>query len=834
MAITAGQVVSGSRTSTPNPLVLTVSAFSAGSLAVICSYSRADALDMITGIVQTGVTWTKAVDNIPVGSVNTGVEIWYAWNISGGGGTSISITYAGAGTQSSAAVVQEFPGARTASNPFKNSNSGSQSTAPPSPFGSVSAGVDDLVVTAFGVANNGTLSISSGGFTISQQLATGGSAGRLGFFRKISAGASESGTAGHTAGNTGWAMATFAAATVDINESDSITATEDLEASTSYIRTASDIIANTDAVTRELQSDRSVSDIVAVTDSSIPDELFDRAPLDSIVVTENLSKSAFYDKILSDSILILDTSDSNSEFLFRTENIGTETPEYSEVLDLTGPGLPVGWSAVSQDTGSDPTFNGTMVTNPGANGRSYIFKQPYGQDFVNGILIDFTITDCDVLMGAGPDSLEILARMFLGDFGQMTLLINAGPDPHIRFTSTNSIVPLLIGESLEINVRISIKQESDVFITRLYLGYNNTNNREITPVILQQTIETPAYTTAIDSIIIGNASNASYGFTFSNISIKNGSDPNEYYAFSEINGIDPIQAELSGGDKIRIFGTDLDAGAVDLNLDDLTWISNASQDGGDINVISNKLQLELDSGGNPGVRGIAKFGIPLTADLIGGSDFSFDVEIDATYIDNKPSFELILFGVEIKIGNSSFILEFVTSTTTGAIARVLNKSGNNIVTDTAGTTLFEQSLFTITKNTYTIRLITFNGKVILFVDGTERIVLGINSGPAIPIIYNKSAQVLNLVTYVDSIQLKPLILVGENPMIDTDTGRLLVSGSLPEGNNVGDTAIQIRGVGGDENSPVEIEYLQPDQEFALAEGQNIALYLTEPIIKQKP
>jgi hypothetical protein len=92
-------------------------------IAVITAAGQYQTTGQVTGISETGATWTKAVAQGSKGQCDT--EIWYANNVSGAS-TSITITQSASGYMS--AVVAEYSGLATSSvldKTASNSNSGS-------------------------------------------------------------------------------------------------------------------------------------------------------------------------------------------------------------------------------------------------------------------------------------------------------------------------------------------------------------------------------------------------------------------------------------------------------------------------------------------------------------------------------------------------------------------------------------------------------------------------------------------------------------------------------------------------------------------------------------
>lgn len=519
---------------------------------------------------------------------------------------------------------------------------------------------------------------------------------------------------------------------------------------------------------------------------------------------------------------------------FRIISRGVITPPtYTDDLDLSGPGLPSGWVTFV----TIPTFNGEMVT---ITPRSGIISL-MAPDPLNGSLLDFIISDTSINMGNDTDTDVVIAETFSGVRDvKAAVILNAGPNPEIGLsTSTSkSRIPLPMGDIAKLRVRLTLYHESTeigfIYLAKLYVGFNNSISREVTVNILQQTTEAEPYSGGINSYRIGLLTNSNFSITFSKIAILESTDPNLYYKKSLTTSVIPTEGQLIGGDKITILGEDLDNKIVDINFSDLTWLSDLSQDGGIISGASNKLELHLSSSGNPNVRSITRFGFPLSADFIGGSHLSFDINFDSALLINKPTFEVILYAFEIRIGNLSFIVEFVTSTTLGSIIRILNKNGYDIINLIAGTILFEQTLSEISKDNYNIRVIVIGSTVYFYLDGSFQFKSGMGDGPAVINMYNKSAQAIDLVTYVNNLILRPAISVGNNPVIDVNnTDPILLSYALPTGDNIGETPIIIRGINCDVVALSDINYLQPPQELLLAETRDLSLYLTNPILKKR-
>jgi hypothetical protein len=440
-------------------------------------------------------------------------------------------------------------------------------------------------------------------------------------------------------------------------------------------------------------------------------------------------------------------------------------------------------------------------------------------------------------MGSGSDSNVTIANI-ISDTNDVNINVelNAGPNPEIGLstTSAKSRIPLPLGDPAKIRVRLVLMNDGSNYIAKLFVGFDNNTGRTETISILQQTTYGSSYSGSLNTFRIGNISGSTYSITYSKISILNASDPDVYYKVPLINNVIPSEGELAGGDKIVILGSDLDNKIVDVDFSDLTWISDLSQDGGNISVASNKLELNLLSGGNPNIRGIARFGFPLASDFIGGSDLTFDIEFNNLLLTNKPSFEVILFAAEIRIGTTSFIIEFVTSTSIGSIIRIFNKSGYDVIGLTAGTILFQQELEDIDKNEYTVRIILIGSVAYLYLDGAFKFKNGIDSGPAVINIYNKSSQPIDLTTYISNLILRPVVTIGNNIVLDfLSADNNFLSFSLPEGSNIGNFPIVIRGINADLESSFNVNYLQPSQELRVAQTRDLGLYLTHPILKQR-
>jgi hypothetical protein len=524
-----------------------------------------------------------------------------------------------------------------------------------------------------------------------------------------------------------------------------------------------------------------------------------------------------------------------NSFSFSTESKSVISPTYTEELDLSGPGVPSGWTAFSSGTGSNPTFSGSMTTDPGASGKSYIYKASYGLDFVNGILIDFTISNSSINMGSGSDSLKSILELNLGGSGEIFLQINDGSDPVIKFKNSDTGIPLLFNESLEVRIRVSVKQVENKFLARLYIGYDNTNNRTITSFVLQQTIEVLYVGGILDIITIGSIDDTSFDLTFSKINIKNGSDPDIYYATTISEAISISESTVDGGDKLLIHGLNLAADIITPTLNDDTWISDLSQGtGSSILVSNNELDLIIDGAtASANDRAIAKFAIPLSSDTIGGIDLKFNIEVDQTLISILPGFDVIIFGLELKIGNKEFVLELLSNIVNlNALFKIYEKTGSDIVTNTAGTTIFNQDLISITTKDHIIRLVNVGNNITLFINNQYQLSLGFSDDSAILALYTKTAQAQSVSTKISNFIIKPLVLFGDK-FVDNyiSIDETLLNIVTPENPNIGDQQLELRGPRINADLGV-FTYTQRPQTFQVGGKDQNSLYVVDPIIKE--
>jgi hypothetical protein len=133
-------------------------------IAVITAAGQYEVTGQVSGISETGATWTKAVAQGSQGACDT--EIWYANNVSGAS-TTITITQAASGYMS--AVVAEYSGLatsgvldKTASNYNSGSSTGDTGTT------ATTSQANELWIGGIGYDSYATSQLSSptNGFTV--------------------------------------------------------------------------------------------------------------------------------------------------------------------------------------------------------------------------------------------------------------------------------------------------------------------------------------------------------------------------------------------------------------------------------------------------------------------------------------------------------------------------------------------------------------------------------------------------------------------------------------------------------------------------------------------
>ncbi len=535
---------------------------------------------------------------------------------------------------------------------------------------------------------------------------------------------------------------------------------------------------------------------------------------------------------------------SPSSFSFNTGSVSSIVdPTYTEELDLTGSGIPSGWTAISGGSGSDPTFSSGMQTITGAFGNSFISKTSYGLDFDPGFILDFEITNSSDNMGSGPNKDISIALVELQNEAKVLIYLNPYINPEIgMFTRTSAPdyvdnkVSVPVGDVLKVKVRISIKLIDNEYLARLYIGFNNSTNRTPTSVVLQQTIKALGTVVANNKILIGTISQTDQNLFFSKIAIANNIDPDLYFAKSSINYVLPVEGVVDGGDKILLSGNNIGSELISPDFSDLTWLSDVSQGTGSaIFVNNNILNLNIDSStASVDDRAVCRFSLPLKSDLPGGSYTQFGIEVDSNLILTLPGFEVILFGLELKNGVNTFVLEMIANVSNGSVIYEVSirDENRNIVENIDGATFFSQELGSVTSNIHTIGFIINGGIITLFINGQEKIKYGLTTTPISLLLYNKTSQVQTVNTKISNFNVYPLILFGDKPAINfINMNNNLISVFAPKNQNIGDVQISLR----NQYFGIDLEtftYTQKLQESQIGGNNDVSVYVVDSIIKQ--
>ncbi len=532
-----------------------------------------------------------------------------------------------------------------------------------------------------------------------------------------------------------------------------------------------------------------------------------------------------------------------SSFSFRTVSPSIKTPlSYTEELDLSGPGVPAGWVAVSTGVASDPTFGGTMITVPGSPaGTSFIRQTSFGLDFAAGVLIDIDFINSSNWGSATTTGKLRILRAFLGGSGDVSVYLDPSAEPEIGLIgligepASKSAIPLPSGSLLGLRVRLSIKIVNNELIARLYVGFNSAGQRSETFKVLHETLG-PAISigTTEDVVEIGNIDASDVGLTISRIDILNASDPDQFYKFSSITSIIPSSGEISGGDRVIIDGNDLDNDLIDFTFDDLTWIISEVTQSAIISVSSNNVLLDFTSAGVNAIA-IAKVAAPLSVDKPGGSNVSIGFTTAQNLIDTPTVNEVILFGVEIRQGNSVFALELASKQSAGTIFRIIHRVDSNLLTATPGTIIFSRDVLTTQQNSHTIKLLIVGSTIIPFINTQQVDKVNLASGPTFMNIYGEIIDVTSFITNITSLIIKPLVLFGNEPATqDTISVNKRISITSPVKSNIGLTDVGIRGFNGSALSIGGFDYLIPSQELEIGSNNVGALSVVNSILKQEP
>jgi len=185
----------------------------AGNTLVAVISTRGTSTGRVSGITQTGATWSRATQ--AANSTGTTTEIWYASNIAAGAGTQITINQA---SLRSAAVVAEYSGILTGSPLDQIKSSTGSSTAAVTGTTSTTAQASELWLGGIGIADgrrtlNSPYGNSFTGVASPQSGATSSDATIYALEKIVTAtGAASSG--GTLSGTAAWsgAIATFKAA----------------------------------------------------------------------------------------------------------------------------------------------------------------------------------------------------------------------------------------------------------------------------------------------------------------------------------------------------------------------------------------------------------------------------------------------------------------------------------------------------------------------------------------------------------------------------------------------------------------------------------------------
>lgn len=544
-----------------------------------------------------------------------------------------------------------------------------------------------------------------------------------------------------------------------------------------------------------------------------------------------------------DSLIVVDANYNWTvfeQFKFRIGGAGVIWPvEYDEDLDLSGPGAPAGWSSITTGTGLSPTFNGTMTPRPGLTGSSYIKKTSYGLNFIDGFIIDIEM-ELDTTDPNTIASRTTMIDVYLGIFGRIQVGIDKRLEPEISIITVVNTpvagagVPLFTSTTTNFRIRLAIKgPDHDNLVTKLYVGFDSDTNRSKTSWVLQQVFGPSTATGTIeDYISVGTVSQSTSAAIFKRISIKNGYDPELLYNKPIITSKSLVSGQSSGGDKLSLFGLNLDNDMIVPDFNDLTWIDDKSRGtGSQITASSGYLNLLVDgTTASNNDMPIAKFGIPLRSEAGGGVDISFDVELDSDLIKNLLGFNVTICGIEIHCNKLSFNLEF-NNTSNGIIISALKKDSANLVHGTAGTILSERKLQNINTSIYNVRIILINGDISLLLNGQQMVIDRLLDLPTILIMYSKVAQPIDLNTRINNFSIKPIITFGSEvakDIINTDNSNINLY--TPE-YIVGNQALNISNAYGNASGG-NFKYEQDPQQLLLGGDNNSSIYIVDQIVKQ--